>query len=279
MTSDEILEEYGIMGNTHNLCLDGAKRDRLVWSGDFIHTCRIIQASTSRNYFISGTLEYLIDRRAGYSSVYEGFFSMEPGMGQSAKYTDIYNSFGLLDYQFLLLGAVAQHYKNSRDRAFLLQHWSKIEKGVEAVLQLVDQRSGLAVTANIGAFFLGSSNGTAVSALLTHTLTELAELAAAMNATDAATLWTQHANSIKTAINQQLWSSELGTYGVDVDTLDEQSIAGSAWAILSGVANTTQSQSIIAALSSLRLGLGYKSSTSIANSSSTNLSPFLSGFL
>ncbi|KAL2829892.1 glycoside hydrolase family 78 protein [Aspergillus pseudoustus] len=263
MTSDEILE-YGIMGNTHNLCLDGAKRDRLVWSGDFIHTSRIIQASTSRSDFISGTLDYLIDRQAGNSSVYEGFFRMEPGMGQSAKYADIYNSFSLLDYQSLILEAVAQYYKNSGDRAFLLKHWFKIEKGVETVLQLVDKQSGLA-----GMFFLGSSNGTAALALLAHTLTELAELAATMNATDAASLWAQHANSIKTTINQELWGSELRTL----------SIAGSAWEILCGIANTTQTKSIIAALSSLRLGLGYNSSTSVANSSSTNLSPFLSGFL
>ncbi|RAK75976.1 putative alpha-L-rhamnosidase C [Aspergillus fijiensis CBS 313.89] len=279
MTSDAVLEEYGVLPNTHSVCLDGAKRDRLVWSGDFFHTYRIVQASTYRSDFISGTLEYLMDRQADNSSVYEGLFSMSPQMGQSAEYTDIYSSFGLLDYQFFTLEAVAGYYKNSGDRAFLQKYWTKIETGVEAVLRLIDEQTGLAVTDNIGAFFLGSSNGTAASALLAHTLSEMADLATAVNATESASSWSQSAQTIKQAVNQHLWSPSLGAYGVDIGTLGEQAIAGSAWAILSGIANATQTQSSIAALSSLRLGIGYKSSTSVANSSSTNLAPFLSGFL
>ncbi|RAL10672.1 Six-hairpin glycosidase [Aspergillus homomorphus CBS 101889] len=279
MTSDSVLEEYGVLPNTHSICLDGAKRDRLVWSGDFFPTHRIVQTSTGRDDFISGTLEYLIDRQATSSSVYDGLFSMSPQMGQSAKYTDVYSSFGLLDYQFFTLAAVAGYYKHSDDRAFIQKYWSQIERGVEAVVQLIDEQTGLAVTGNIGAFFTGSSNGTAPSALLAYTLAEMANLAAAVNATDSAKSWTHHAESIKEAVNQQLWNPQLGTYGVDINTLDEQAIAGSAWVILSGIANVTQTQSTIAALSSLRLGIGYKSSTSTANSSSTNLAPFLSGFL
>ncbi|RHZ67195.1 uncharacterized protein CDV56_109624 [Aspergillus thermomutatus] len=255
MTSASVLKEYGVMANTHSICLDGAKRDRLVWSGDFAHTYRVVQASTYRSDFVAGTLEYLIDRQAS-SSIYDGYFSMSPAMGQSADYTDVYNSFGLIDYQILFLHAFAGYYQNSGDQAFLQKHWAKIKKGVEVTVSLIDNQSGLAVSPFFGTFFTGSSNGTAVSGLLSHTLRQMANLATAMEETDLAISWTSHADSIKAAITKHL-----------------------AWAILSGAANTTQTESTIAALSSLRLGIGYKSSTSITSSPSANLSPFLSGFL
>ncbi|EHA25330.1 hypothetical protein ASPNIDRAFT_131668, partial [Aspergillus niger ATCC 1015] len=177
----------GGTGWKHSVCLDGAKRDRLVWSGDFVHTYRVIQSSTYRSDFITGSLEYWIGRQAPDSSQYAGYFSMSPAMGQSAKYVDTYASFGLLDYQLFLLNVFAGHYRNSGDKAFVTKHWAKIKKG--------------------------------------------------------------------------------------------QSITGSAWAILAGVANATQAESSLAALSSLRLGIGYKTTSSVANASSTNLAPFLTGFL
>ncbi|PYH94325.1 Six-hairpin glycosidase [Aspergillus ellipticus CBS 707.79] len=278
MTSDSVLEEFGVLANTHSLCLDGAKRGRLVWSGDFIHTHRVIQASTARSDFLTGSLEYWIDRQASDSSIYSGYFSMSPAMGQSAKYTDIYDSFGLLDYQLFFLDCFAGYYKHSGDEAFIAKYWTQIKKGVGAVLPLIDEQSGLAVATN-GAFFSGSSNGTAVSALLAYTLTQMAEIASAMDETDLANNWTSRADSLKDAIQKQLWNSQFGFYSVDLSDADEQSITGTAWSILSGVSNDMQTESSIAALSALRLGVGYKTSTSVSNASTTDLSPFLSGFL
>ncbi|KAL3254418.1 hypothetical protein ABHI18_008952 [Aspergillus niger] len=279
MTLSSVLEEYGVMANKHSVCLDGAKRDRLVWNGDFVHTYRVIQSSTYRSDFITGSLEYWIDRQAPDSSQYAGFFSMSPAMGQSAKYVDTYASFGLLDYQIFLLHVFAGHYRNSGDKVFVAKHWAKIKKGVEAILPLIDDQSGLAVATNLGRFFSGSDNGTAVSGLLAHTLDQMADIASAMNETDVATTWTRSATSVKAAIRQQLWNHRLGYYATDLSDPTEQSITGSAWAILAGVANATQAESSLAALSSLRLGIGYKTSSSVANASSTNLAPFLTGFL
>ncbi|PYI08416.1 Six-hairpin glycosidase [Aspergillus sclerotiicarbonarius CBS 121057] len=266
MTSSSVLEEFGVLASNHSVCLDGAKRDRLVWSGDFVHT-------------YPGSLEYWLDRQASNCSEYRGYFSMSPAMGQSAKYVNTYDSFGLLDYQLFFLNAFAGYYRNSADKAFVVQHWSKIKKGVEAVLPLIDEQSGLAVATDIGAFFSGSSNGTAVSALLADTLSQMAGIALVVGETDVALTWSRLADSIKDAIRDQLWNSHLGFYAVDLSDPTEQSITGSAWSILAGVSNTTQAESSIAALSSLRLGVGYKTSTSVSNASTTDLAPFLSGFL
>lgn len=80
MTDISVLEEYGVMPNSESVCLDGGKRDRLVWSGDFTHTYRVISASTYRQDFLTGTLTYSLDRQAT-SGEYDGFFSMSPTMG------------------------------------------------------------------------------------------------------------------------------------------------------------------------------------------------------
>ncbi|RAK98159.1 putative alpha-L-rhamnosidase C [Aspergillus ibericus CBS 121593] len=279
MTSSSVLEEFGVMASNHSVCLDGAKRDRLVWSGDFVHTYRVIQSSTDRSDFIVGSLEYWLDRQASNSSEYSGYFSMSPAMGQSAKYVNTYNAFGLLDYQLFFLQAFAGYYRHSADQDFVVKHWSQIKEGVEAVLPLIDEQSGLAVATDIGAFFSGSSNGTAVSALLADTLSQMAEIASVVGENDVAETWTRSANSIKDAIRDQLWNAQLGFYAVDLSDSTEQSITGSAWSILAGISNATQAESSIAALSALRLGVGYKTSTSVANASTTDLAPFLSGFL
>jgi hypothetical protein len=272
MTGTSVLEEYGVMPNKHSVCLDGAKRDRLVWSGDFGHTSRIIAASTYREDFINGTLAYLLDRQMT-SGEFAGYFSMSPSMGQSSKYTSTYNSVGLEDYQMLFLNAFARYYLDFANKDFLEKYWSQVKTGVKAILSLVDSSSGLAS----GFFFLGAANGTAASSLLVYTLNHMAIIADNVGEVDTSAHWKSVAASVSKAINKKLWSSKLGTYGISTASLNETSIAGTAWAILADVANSTQAESAIAALSTLRNGIGYK--TLSTSEASAELSPFISGFL
>ncbi|KAJ5317845.1 hypothetical protein PENANT_c004G01211 [Penicillium antarcticum] len=272
MTSTSVLEEYGVMPNRNSVCLDGAKRDRLVWSGDFSHTSRIIAASTHREDFIKGTLAYLLDRQMA-SGEFAGYFSMSPSMGQSSKYTSTYHSVGLEDYQLLFLNAFARYYLYFADKKFLEKYWFQVKTGVESILSLVDSSSGLAS----GSFFLGAANGTAASSLLVYTLKHMATLADNVGEAATSAHWRFVAAGVSKAINKRLWSNNLGTYGISTTSLNETSIAGTAWAILADVADSTQAESAIAALSSLRNGIGYK--TLSTTESSAELSPFISGFL
>jgi hypothetical protein len=272
MTNVSILEEYGVMPNTHSVCSDGAKRDRLVWSGDFSHTLRVIAASTHRDDFINGTLAFLMDRQL-LSGEFTGYFSMSPGLGQSSKYTSIYNSAGIQDYQMLFLNAFARYYLDSGNKAFLQKYWLQVKAGVEAILSLVDSSSGLAS----GSFFLGDSNGTAASSLLVYTLNHMATIAEYAGEANTSASWKSVATGVSKAINKRLWSGKLGTYSDSISSRNQTSIASTAWAILANVANYTQAESAIAALSPLRNGIGYKT-TSDAQSSA-ELSPFISGFL
>jgi hypothetical protein len=278
LTDESVLEEYGVMENQASVCLDGAKRDRLIWSGDFAHAHRIVSASTYRPDFIRGTLRYLFERQE-VSGPMAGLFAMSPAMGQSAEYTSVYKSYGLLDYQMLLLNSFARYYLESADIQFVTKWWPKARAGLEALLPLIDKSSGLA-TSSLGAFFLGEGNGTAASALFAYTLTQMADLADAVGEYNTSTHWENTAANISRAVNQELWNEKIGTYSSSLTSMNESSYIGTAWAILSDTANTSQATSSIAALSSLRLGIGYKLSTDMADTDpETNLSPNLSGFL
>ncbi|KAL4746873.1 Six-hairpin glycosidase-like protein [Aspergillus terricola var. indicus] len=251
MKDESVLEEYGVSTNPASVCLDGAKRDRLVWSGDFAHTQRIVSASTNRSDLIKGTLEFILDRQEESGSS-AGLFAMSPGMGHAARYASVYKSYGLLDYQMLFLNSLARYYLDSSDIGFIR---------------------------SLGAFFVGDSNGTAASALLAYTLTRMAEVAELVGEPQTASRWKEIATDLSFAVNQKLWNKSLGTYSSSLAGLNESSLIGTAWAILSDTANTSQADSSIAALSTLRLGIGYKTTSDSASDPSTNLSPNLSGFL
>ena len=281
MTSPSVLAEYGVMSNSQAVCLDGAKRDRLVWSGDFAHTARVVSASTHRQDFLTGTLEYILARQAA-SGPYAGFFAMSPTMGEDAEYTLVYDSFGLLDYQMLFLDAFAGYYLDYADDGFLHKYWPQVKQGVQALLPLVDSSSGLVASSSKsapGAFFQGPSNGTAPSALLVYTLQKMSSIAETVKDKRTARSWNQTATHVARAINHHLWNNQTGTYKESLGSANSSSMAGTAWAVLSNVASPMQAERAIEALSSLRLGIGYKDSSSTASSSSANLSPNLSGFL
>ncbi|KAJ5343066.1 hypothetical protein MYU51_016253 [Penicillium brevicompactum] len=272
MTDASILEEYGVMPNKHSVCLDGAKRDRLVWSGDAGHTLRVVSASTHREDFINGTLAYLMERQIS-SGEFAGYFSMSPALGQSSKYTSIYNSVGLQDYQMIFLNAFARYYLNFGNKDFLKKYWPQVKVGVQAIIPLIDTSSGLAS----GSFFLGDGNGTAASSLFVYTLNQMATVADHVGETGSASSWRSVAADVRTAINEKLWSDKLGTYSESTSSRNQTSIASTAWAILANVANSTQAESAIAALSTLKNGIGYKTNSN--SKSSAELSPFISGFL
>ncbi|KAL4737437.1 Six-hairpin glycosidase-like protein [Aspergillus similis] len=278
MNDDSVLEEYGVSTNPASVCLDGAKRDRLVWSGDFAHTQRIVSASTNRSDLVKGTLEFILDRQEE-SGPNAGLFAMSPGMGQAARYASVYKSYGLLDYQMLFLNSLARYYLDSADIKFIRGFWEKIKAGVEAMIPLINDASGLATACSLGIFFVGDSNGTAASALLAYTLTRMAEVAELVGEPKTASQWKERATDLSFAVNQKLWNKSLGTYSSSLTGLNESSLIGTAWAILSNTANTSQADSSIAALSTLRLGIGYKTTSDTTSDPSTNLSPNLSGFL
>ena len=279
MTSQDVLVEYGINSNDASVCLDGSKRDRLVWIGDFVHTARTIGASTNRLDFVTGTIGFEFARQIE-SGEGSGVVPTDAQMGASAANKDLYypSSYGITDYQLFFLVTIGDYYHMTGDIATAKQHWNGTKLLVENMLTLIDPISGLVAVVE-GFFFTGPSNGTAPSSLMVLALRQLVPVAEAVQDFTTAASYKAAADKLSNAINRELWNEELGVYSLSTTALEDFSAAGIAFAIRAGVANATQAALSISKLPLLQYGVGYVSDSTVIPSKETQLSPNILGFL
>ncbi|KAF7891701.1 hypothetical protein EAF00_008003 [Botryotinia globosa] len=272
--TDLVLFEYGVHSNLQTTCLDGAKRDRLVWLGDFCHTSRIIPVTTSRNDHLKGTLNTFLDWQGE-----NGLLPFAPPIGYNASGAKQSFSFGpvLADYQILGLISFSNYISSSNDLEFASQTWSNWQLQADWLIAQLSPDTGLPVFLSS---FLGPSQGSADSCALVQALSQLVEVAMALNDLASATKYQTAATKLSTAINRQLWNPTIGVYSLSAASPDDYSIAAIGFCITSGTANTTQALQSLQALDALKLGPGYKDSTQVNSSDlSTNISPNINGFL
>lgn len=278
MTTADVLVEYGTQANLGSVCLDGPKRDRLVWLGDFYHTARIVGVSTSRGDLIKGTLEFLLE-----TQIADGELNIAPPMGYDPTITAPFSTggvYGLSDYQLLGIDGVHSYLRQTNDTAFLQQTWPRWKLLADWALNSVNSTNELV---HVPSAFLGPSEaGSAVSCLAVQALHQLAELAEAVGDTATKSECEATAESLAQAINSQLWNDDIGVYSASVSDWGNFSVTGIAFCLASGVSSTTPERTTraLAALEELALSPGYKDSTSADSAdASVVISPNTNGFL
>lgn len=271
MLSSSILSEYGVRQNTEALCMDGAKRDRLVWLGDFFHTSKILTSSTSRWDYVRGTLDYLLSTQLS-----NGLVSIAPQMGYNTSSLKevLYSYYGLNDYQILGVLSFTGYFQRSGDLIWARGVWSSIQKQISWILGEIDSNTQLV---SFGGF-LGDAKGTAISAALVQALNEAAVVADALVDTKSAQSYRDTATEISKAINELLWNNELGIYVRSTSSNTSFGVVDIAFAISSGVASDERAASSLARLADLKLTPGYKD-ISTTDAASADISPNTNGFL
>lgn len=276
LTDQSALAEYGTQANLASVCLDGAKRDRLVWMGDFYHTSRIIGVSTSRSDHTQGTLGFLLE-----SQISNGELNIAPAMGYDPSDTEAFGSFGeygLDDYQLLGFDAFHSYVRASNDLEFVTSNWPQWQLQLDWLLSHINSTDGLVYV--FSAFLGPTSGGSAVSCLAAQALRGAAEIATAINDASSAKKYRDAAHNLASSINEHLWNDDLGIYAVSPSNMSDYSVAGLSFCITSGVANSTQTTRSLSAIENLKLGPGYKDSTQVSSSDPTvNISPNTNGFL
>ncbi|KAJ5128311.1 hypothetical protein N7448_002029 [Penicillium atrosanguineum] len=281
-TSTDILQEYAVASNEYAVCLDGAKRDREVWIGDFAHTGRMIAASSGRYDYIKSMIEFEFDWQYPPGPAH-GLVPIQAYMGAGADYREVYypSEFGETDYQFFFLLVLSDYFALTGDKDTLSKNWDGLKLLVQTLVdRYYDQGSGLMASADASWFSAqGSQNATAPTALFVVALNQLFEVATAFGDSDTASTWSQLSTNITTAINDSLWNENIGAYSLSLAQPDDTAIMATAFTIRAGIASSDRVTSSIARLSDVFLAIGYKDSSAASNSASTQLSPNTQGFL
>lgn len=274
------LARYGTQANVGTVCLDGAKRDRLVWMGDFFHTSRIIGASTDRFDWSRGTLSLLLDTQAS-----NGQLNFATAMGYNPSTTfDAFSTDGtypgLEDYQILGFLAFYNLIKQTNDLKYAAQTWPQWQKQLTWLLGTTNATDGLV---DVNSAFLGpGTGGSAVSCLTVEALNGAAEIASALGNKTAARTYKESAEKLADAVNTHLWNDQLGLYSLSRSEKSDFSVTGIGLCITSGVANSTRASQVASSgnLAKLKLGPGYKDDTTVnGTDSSVSISPNTNGFL
>ncbi|KAJ6030982.1 hypothetical protein N7540_001714 [Penicillium herquei] len=275
-----VLPEYGQHENYFPTCVDGAKRDRLAWLGDFLHTTRIIGVTTNRNDHITGTFKLLLSDQLS-----TGQLPMAPSLGYSpdiAPKTFAVSGIAYLlpDYHILALISFSSYMEHSNDTEFAREHWTSWKAAANWLAEYRSNTTGLIDLSSFGTAFLGPTSGSAVNAASVQAFKGMASVASALGDNLSAKNWAEIAKSLQATLNTELWSEEYGVYSIQESQPGNFSLSALGFAITSGSANATQIKRALSKLPSLKLGPGYRDSSLVASSdSSANLSPNTNGFL
>ncbi|EGZ20983.1 hypothetical protein PHYSODRAFT_298900 [Phytophthora sojae] len=282
MTDESVVvPEFGGQSNTYGACLDGAKRDRYIWLGDFYHTTRIMGVANSKPEQIAGTWEFLFDFQASYGQL-PGYVPISYQSPMPPPEVFLYDAgtatayYNFPDYVIFGLIGLVSYMDYYDDIAFVEAHW---EEFTHAMTWLVSNQgsNGLIDLSKYEVVFLGSGGGMAVNAAAVQCFDGMAGVARAVGDWESANAWVETAASVKTAINELLWNDTLGNYAVDASTPEVYGVSAIAFALTSGVANETQVKLCVEGLEGLRQGPGFLDSSDADNT--TKISPNTNGFL
>lgn len=255
--------------------VDGAKRDRVVWSGDLGTEGPTIFYSTDNSNFLRGSLELLgsyqvADGQTGTNVDPTAGLGSYPEVGST--YSASYSMDEVLD--------IATYYLYTGDLSFVRTQWPMITRELAYDQSLVDSRGLLATDADDGQdwdYYDGSKLGdvTAYNVIYYETLVAAAGLANALALPDPAAQLSTEATALKTAVNRYLFDPASGLYGLS--NLEPSAVAQDAnsLAVTSGVAAPTTAGRLLSALAKALPNTPYGPNAFTADAGyRTQVSPF-----
>ncbi|KAI0735418.1 bacterial alpha-L-rhamnosidase domain protein [Earliella scabrosa] len=241
---------------------DGAKRDRLVWSGDMAIAVPGIAVTTFDLISIRNALDSL--------------FKLQNANGQLPYAGVPFNERGIVSFTYHLyaLIGVANFYHWSGDQSYLDAKWAAWKAGMEWAAQQIDATGLANITAPADwlRFGMGGHNIEANS-ILFYTLNLGVTLAQIEGDPASASRWAQLASGIQAAAVPLLWQPDAGLFR-DNETTTLAPQDGNAWAVKSGLVSSPAQVTQISTALQARWGPYGAPAPEAADA----VSPFSSGF-
>jgi hypothetical protein len=274
-TEQTDMQPAGTNGATEPAVLDGAKRDRAIWSGDLgIEGQGIADTlgSNGDNYVKQSLLTLITSSAQGGGLNADTLFRTGP-------YSNSYSSW--------TVDAATEYYRNTGDTAFAQQilPWLEGQLAYDATLTNSD---GLLVTgAQISTtnggydwdFYDGAKTGvvTTFNDLYYRALQDVAYIEANLGDTAKADAYNQTAEHVKAEINANLFDPSTGTYYLSESDHSTLAQDANALSVLFGIAPAGRAPGILTALKTL-WGPHGSAPFSAGSSYSDLISPFITAF-
>jgi alpha-L-rhamnosidase len=228
--------------------MDGAKRDRVVWSGDLGVEIPNVLYTTGAGDFVRDSLQLLASYQVADGETGTNVNPTAP-LGRFPQSGSTYST----SYSMDEVDNIATYYLYTGDLAFIRAEWPVITRELAYNASLVDDRGLLVTNSDDGQdwdYYNGSHTGavTYYNDIYFETLTDASLMADALGQPEQAEAYRQAAASLRTAINRYLFNPSTGLYKLS----DQQGAAvaedGNSLAVLFGVAPAAKDAAILAAL-------------------------------
>lgn len=244
----------GSNGPLH-LILDGAKRDRSVWSGDILASGPTVYAALDPVY-VRDSIQLLGEHPAtvaDYLVPAVGTSAVPgpmPGVCQPDAKTPTCMSYSM-SYSTVFVPVLADYVRYTGDKAFAADQWANVVRVLTWTGQQRDANGLVTTTSTNGKDWkVDGQTGEATWNNLVYyaALTDGAELATALGRDPEAAAWRTQAAALRTAINTHLWNPTTGLYDISDSSRGAVAQDANTFAALTGVADPLRSSQILGIL-------------------------------
>jgi hypothetical protein len=241
------------------LLIDGAKRDRSVWSGDIALSEQTVFAALDPGY-VRDSLRLLGDHPATVADYLVPAVGVQavpgPLPGVCQPYSDDPTCLTYsVSYSTLFVPALHDYFQYTADEEFLRQEWPNVTRVLAWNATQLDRNGLLSTDSNNGRDWHGG--GPALSGEVGWTniiyylaLVDAATLASALDDPLLAAAYRQAASALQTAINSRLWNDKVGVFDISDTIRGGVAQDTNTFAITSGLATPAQATRIVAAITS-----------------------------
>jgi hypothetical protein len=286
MTPGTYVADGGV--NQLHLILDGAKRDRAVWSGDHVISDLTDYYVSDPAYARDSLLLFLTHPASTANNLTPATGDMsQPGPlpGACTPNPMIGNDECVTwsaSYSVVVMIALYNYYLYTGDLGFVRDHWQAVVRQMEWDAQQVDSNGLFAVNSqNADDWNLETPTGevTYVNAAYIQALNSAAGLAGALGQTAEAKQWASQAAAVKAAINRRLWDAKTGLYDPSSNLRGSAVQDANVTAILAGIPGRSRARGIVKVLRrALATRYGPVAASADATGYIRDISPYMGSF-